>query len=265
MIINNKMTNNPVKKALIEKKLTLGTWIQLGHPGIAEIFANSGFDWIVADCEHTDIDIGCFYGLIRGVYGRGTVMLARVRENSTLEIRQALDAGAGGVIVPMVNSAEEAKNAVKAAKFPPDGIRGSAYFRANNWGIDAEAYAKYANSDIAVVVMIETKEAVENIEEILMVDGIDGIFIGSYDLSASYGIVGQIDHPIMKAAIAKVTEACKRKERAVGLLIIAPTEDSIKRAVDDGFTFIALGMDTIFLDHTCRSILATARNVINNR
>lgn len=259
------MINNPVKKALLEKKVTIGTWIQLGHPGIAEIFANSGFDWIVADCEHTDIDIGSFYALVRGVYGRGTVMFARVRENSTMAIRQVLDAGAGGVIVPMVNSAEEARNAVKAAKFPPDGIRGSAYFRANNWGIDAEAYAKDANRDIAVVVMIETKEAVENIDEILMVDGIDAIFIGSYDLSASYGIVGQIDHPIMKAAIKKVTEACKRKEKSIGLLIITPTEDSIKRAVDDGFTFIALGMDTIFLDHAGRSMLAVARNVLNNR
>lgn len=254
------MTNNPVRQALLERKLTLGTWIQLGHPGIAEIFANAGFDWIAADCEHTDIDVGNFTALARGAYGRGPVMMARAKENNTMAIRQVLDNGAGGVIVPLVNSAEEAKRVVQAAKFPPEGIRGYSYFRANNWGVEAASYAKNANMDIAVVVMIESKKAVENIDEILLVEGIDGIFIGPYDMSASYGIVGQLDNQIMKDAFKKVVEACERHEKSAGLHIIMPTEETIKRALEDGFTFIALGMDSILLDHTSRSLLKIARS-----
>ena len=256
------MTNNPVRKAILDRKLTLGTWIQLGHPGIAEIFANAGFDWIAADCEHTDIGIEGFTALARGAHGRGPAMMARVRENDTMAIRQVLDAGAAGVIVPLVNSADEAEKAVQSAKFPPEGIRGYAYFRANNWGVDAPEYAQNANRDIAVIVMIESAKSVENIDEILSVKGLDGIFIGPYDMSASYGIVGQLDHQIMKDAFKKVVAACKRHEKCAGLHIIVPTEESIKRAIDDGFTFIALGVDTIFLDHTARNFIKIARRSI---
>lgn len=258
------MTNNKVRKALLERKLTLGTWIQLGHPGVAEIFANAGFDWIAADCEHTDIDVANFTALARGAYGRGSVMLARVRENNIMAIRQVLDAGAGGVIVPLVNNAEEARNAVKAAKFPPEGIRGYAYFRGNNWGVDAAEYARNANRDIAVVVMIESKEAVENIDGILSVEGVDGIFIGPYDMSASYGIVGQLDHQIMKEAFRKINESCSRHQKTAGLHVIVPTEDSIRRAIDEGFTFIALGIDSLMIDHTSRNVLKTARSYVNS-
>ena len=259
---NTKQTaGNPVRKALLESKITIGTWMQIGHPGIAEVFANAGYDWIAADCEHTDIDIEVFTGIARGMYGRGSVPMARVRENDTLAIRQVLDAGAQGVIVPLVNSAEGAKKAVAAAKYPPEGVRGFAFCRVNNWGVDFDKYAKTANEDVAVVVMIESRQAVENIDEILAVDGVDGVFIGPYDMSGSYGITGQTSHPMIKDACRIVVEACKKHKKSAGLHIVIPEDESIKRAIEDGFTFIALGIDGVFLDKSARTAIQVAKEV----
>jgi len=242
------MVGNTVRKALIERKLTIGSWIQIGPPAVAEILANAGFDWIAADCEHTDIDIKGFTAI-----GRGAVPMIRVRENDTLAIRQALDLGAQGIIVPLVNTAEQAKKAVMAAKYPPQGIRGFCFSRMNNWGVDFDEYAKKANENIAVVVMIESKEAVENINEILEVKGVDGTFIGPYDMSGSYGVVGQIDHPLILDACKTVVKACNKHSKAAGLHIVKPTPESIEKAVEDGFTFIALGVDTVFLSQGART------------
>lgn len=247
------MVKNPVRKALIERKLTIGTWIQIGHPAVAEILANAGFDWIAADCEHTDIDIKGFAEVARGMHGRGAAPMVRVRENDTLAIRQVLDLGAQGVIVPLVNSAEEAKKAVQAAKYPPEGIRGFCFSRMNNWGVDFDDYARQANEDIAVVVMIESKQAVENIDEILEVEGLDGVFIGPYDMSGSYGVVGQTSHPILLEAYNTVVKACEKHNKSAGLHIVKPTSVSIKKALKEGFTFIALGVDVVFLNNGART------------
>jgi 2-keto-3-deoxy-L-rhamnonate aldolase RhmA len=250
---------NPVKRALSDRSVTFGTWIQIGHPGIAEVLANSGFDWIAADCEHGDIESQGFTNLIRGMYGRGPLPLVRVRENDTLVIRQVLDAGAQGIIVPLVNTAEQARKAVEAARFPPQGIRGFAFFRANDWGANFDEYAATANQNIAVVAMIESKEAVENIDDILAVDGIDGVFIGPYDMSGSYGVLGQISHPMMVEAFERVANACKRARKTAGLHIVLPSKEKIEQAIADGFTFIAVGMDNVFLDQGARSALQIAR------
>jgi len=249
---------NLVREALLERRVTFGTWIQLGHPGIAEILADIGFEWIAADCEHTDISTEGFMSLARGMYGRGPLPLARVRENDTLAIRQILDAGAQGVIVPLVNTAEDAARAVYAAKYPPEGIRGFAFCRANNWGSDFNSYVQEANNNTAVVVMVESKEAVENIKSILAVEGVDGVFIGPYDLSGSFGVTGQTSHPVILDAMRKVAEACKVRRKSAGIHIVKPNKDNIRLAVEDGFTFIALGMDTVFLDEAARNILETA-------
>ena len=222
-------TSNKARKALLTRQTTIGSWIQTGSEAVAEVLANAGFDWIAADIEHTDIDISGFQSIARGMYGRGAVPMARVRENDTLAIRQVLDAGAQGVIVPLINSAEEAKKAVQAAKYPPAGVRGFAFCRANNWGVDFDSYAKTANNDVAVVVMIESKEAVENIDKILEVQGVDGVFIGPYDMSGSYGITGQTSHATIKKACEKVSKACEKHGKSAGIHIVLPEEDSVKK------------------------------------
>jgi 2-keto-3-deoxy-L-rhamnonate aldolase RhmA len=259
------MIKNKVREALLEQKVTLGTWIQIGHSAIAEVFARAGYDWIAADCEHTDIDIEGFANLARGMYGRGTVPLARVRENDPMAIRQVLDAGAEGVIVPLVNTAEDARIAVRAAKYPPDGIRGFAFCRANNWGADFDQYTTMANKNVAVVVMIESREAVKNIDEILSVKGVDGVFIGPYDMSGSYGITGQTSHPNIKKACQIVVQSCKRHGKSAGIHIVKPTEDAICDAIEDGFTFIALGIDTVFLNEGGNKALRIARKAVGSR
>ena len=260
--MKNIVTRNPVRRALAEGKPSLGTWIQLGHPGVAEILANAGYDWIAADCEHTEIGIAEFAALARGMYGRGPLPLVRVRENDTLAIRQALDLGAMGVIVPLVNSAAEAERAVAAAKYPPRGVRGSAYVRANGYGRGFQDYSANANQDTLVMVMIESRQAVADIDAILAVDGVDGTFIGPVDLSASYGVPGQVDHPLVQEARRAVNAACAHAGKAPGLHLVAPTQAGIRSALDEGFTFIALGMDTVFLDQGAREALKLARSAV---
>jgi len=253
------MKPNPIRHALLQRQVTVGTWIQVGHAAVAEVLANTGFDWIAADCEHTDMGPAEFAAVARGMHGRGSVPLVRVRENDTLAIRQMLDMGALGVIVPLVNTPEEAEKAVRSAKYPPDGVRGFAFHRGNDWGVDFTDYAAQANDQIAVVVMIESKEAVENIDAILAVDGVDGVFIGPYDMSGSYGIPGQTSDPIIKNACTRVSEACAQAGKSAGIHVVIPTPEGIAEALANGFTFIAVGVDTIFLDQGARAALAVAR------
>jgi len=254
------MIKNPVRLALLERRVTIGTWIQIGHPASAEVLANAGFDWIAADMEHTDIDNAGFTGLARAMHGRGVAPLARVRENDTLAIRQVLDLGAQGVIVPLVHTAADAERAVSAAKYPPRGVRGFCFSRMNNWGSDFDAYRKTANDDIAVVVMIESRQGVENIYEILAVDGVDGVFIGPYDLSGSYGVPGQTAHEQVKVGCQRVLDACRAAGKAAGMHVVIPTPAAIAQALKDGFTFLALGVDTVFLNAGARDALACARS-----
>lgn len=248
-------TLNPVKKKLAEGRVSFGSWIQMGNATVAEILSQVGFDWIALDMEHTEIGIGEFVGAARAMEGRATLPMARVRENDTLAIRQVLDAGAWGVIVPLVNSAEEAERAVRAAKFPPRGIRGTAYFRANSYGLKFSEYMESANQESVVIAMIETKEAVAAIDSILSVEGLDGVFIGPYDLSLSFGIAGRTDDPVMVEARHQVLDACRHARKAAGIHVVQPTAETIRNIVDEGFTFIGLSMDTLFLDRLARQTL----------
>lgn len=255
------MEKYSVRQALLERRLTLGTWIQIGHPAVAEILAETGFDWIGIDMEHTDIDNAAFANLARAMHGRGVAPLARVRENDTLAIRQVLDLGAQGVIVPLVHTAEDAERAVAAAKYPPRGVRGYCFSRMNDWGKDFDAYAAQANDDIAVVVMIESKQGVENIDAILAVDGVDGVFIGPYDLSGSCGVPGQTGHDLVRAGCRRVLDACATAGKAAGLHVVIPAAEAIGKAQADGYTFLALGVDSVFLRRgaaDARTVMAAA-------
>lgn len=250
---------NPVREALLARTVTVGTWIQMGHAAVAEILAGAGYDWIAVDCEHTDIDVGGFTCVARGMHGRGAAPMARVRENDTLAIRQVLDAGAEGVIVPLVNSADDARRAVAAAKYPPLGVRGFCFSRMNDWGAAFDDYVRRANDDVAVVVMVESRQAVESIDEILSVEGVDGVFLGPYDLSGSYGCPGQTRSAVVREACAAVVAACARQGKSAGLHVVDPAPENVAGAIEGGFTFIAVGVDTVFLDQAARAGLAAAR------
>jgi 2-keto-3-deoxy-L-rhamnonate aldolase RhmA len=249
--------SNPVKKKLLEGRPSFGSWIQVPHPSVAEMLAAVGFDWLAVDMEHSDAGVSQYSDIIRGMYGRGPVPMARVQENDTLAIRRLLDAGAWGVIVPMINSAEEARKAVKAVKYPPGGIRGAGFARANDYGRGFDEYIK-ASEDVLVMAMCETKESVDNIEEIVATPGIDGIFMGPYDLSMSYGIPGKTNEPVMAAARKKVLEACKKAGKAPGLHHFTMTRESIKSILDEGFLFVALGVDAAFIQSGASAAFAAA-------
>jgi 2-keto-3-deoxy-L-rhamnonate aldolase RhmA len=253
---------NPVREALLQRKVSLGAWIQCGNAATAEIFARCGFDWVGVDCEHSDIDVALASDVFRGMQGSSVLPFARVRENDTLAIRQALDAGALGVIVPLVGSAEEAQRAVAAAKYPPLGIRGFGFARMNAWGMDFEEYVAAANDSVAVVVMIESKQGVENIESILAVDGVDGVFIGPYDLSGSYCLPGALGHDIVQQACKRVVEACESVGKSAGIHLVRPNAESIRKTLDDGFTFIALGIDGVFLTDGASNALKQAQEYL---
>jgi 2-keto-3-deoxy-L-rhamnonate aldolase RhmA len=241
------------KRALQERKPVVGTWLQINNATAAEVLANAGYDWISLDVEHTDIGIESLTSLLRGMHGRGAAPIARVTTNDVIEIRRSLDMGAAGVLVPFISSGEEARKAVTAAKYPPAGVRGYSFCRANEWGADFARNAEAANDETSVILMIESKEGAENIEDIVSVDGVDAVFIGPYDLSGSFGIPGQTDAAPVRAACGRVVRACEDAGKSVGLLLGDPKPNSIRRVVDDGYTLICIGIDTLFLDHAARA------------
>jgi len=226
-------------------RASIGSWCQIGHPANAEIVARAGFEWIAADCEHGEFEDGHIGSFCRAVRPFACEPMVRVQENAELPIRRALDLGASGVFVPLVNDPDQAARAVSAANYPPAGARGFAWKRANAWGADFEAYAR--EFDPVVIAMIESQEAVESIDGIMATPGVDGCLIGPYDMSGSYGVVGQTEHPDIREASRRVAEACRRHGKAAGQHIVAPTEEKIGAAVDQGYTLLALGMDTVFL------------------
>ena len=235
-----------IREKLEQGRTVIGSWLQTGNPVAAEILADAGFDFLAMDMEHTDSNEGEFTNFARAVQGK-TVPMARVRENNTIAIRRLMDCGAQGIIVPLVNNRIDAEMAVAAVKYPPEGVRGFAFVRANGWGEQFDMYAKTANAQSTVIVMIESREAVGNIDDILSVAGVDGVLIGPYDLSGSYGVVGQTSHPLVEEGKRVVLEACKRHGKAAGQHIVLPTQENVAWAIAEGYTFLALGMDTVFL------------------
>ena len=231
--------------------------MQIGHPAVAEVLAGSGFKWIVVDIEHSDIGLSTMTNIFRAMDKQSCVPLARVRDNDCLAIRQVLDMGARGVIVPLVNTADQARQAVASALYPPAGKRGFAFCRSNEWGINFDASVAKANQDIAVLVMIESKQGVENIDEILAVEGLDGVLIGPYDLSGSYGVVGQLQHPTVTQAIERIISAAHRLKKAVGLHVVNTHSEAIDHAMASGFNFLVLGMDDVFIHQGARDVIKT--------
>ncbi|MDR2675045.1 MAG: hypothetical protein LBC18_09290 [Opitutaceae bacterium] len=248
-----------LRKALDEKEPVIGSWIQTSSPTCAEILANAGFAWLGIDCEHTAVGIQGVESIARAIHGRNTALLVRVSRADTIEIRQCLDVGAAGVIVPMVETAAQARTAVAAAKYPPDGVRGYCFGRMNDWGSSFDEYATTANKSVVVIAMIETRTGVDNIGEILAVQGIDGIFIGPYDMSGSYGVPGQTQHPYLKKAYESLVEACRRHGKVAGQHIVNSTREKLNEAVALGYTFICLDADIIMVNRSAQESIATAR------
>jgi len=252
---------NKFRRALLERVPTFGAWQQLGHPGVTEILANIGFDWICIDLEHGAIDLETMTNLFRTMEAYDCVPVARLPLNDPVWIHRTLDAGAQGLIIPMIKTAEEAEAAVSEAKFPPRGRRGFGYSRANRHGANFEGYCATANEEIAMVMQIEHKDAIQNLDAILAVDGVDGLFIGPLDLSGSLGVTGQMKHPDVVAALRLHLEACQRHGCSAGMHVVTPNEDSIRESIEAGYTMIALGLDNTFLMDAASKAFSMARSI----
>jgi 2-keto-3-deoxy-L-rhamnonate aldolase RhmA len=250
---------NKLRQACLDRAISLGTWMQIGHPAPAEVFAGAGFDWVAVDLEHGIIDLESTGAIFRALSAFDCTPVARLPLNDPIWIHRTLDAGAQGLIIPMVKTAEEAEAAIAAAKYPPRGERGYGYSRANLHGINFSAYAESANDDVAMIMQIEHKDAIPNLDAILAVDGVDALFIGPYDLSGSMGMPGNFEAPEMKAALDEYLAACGRAGKSAGTHIVRPTDQNIRASVEDGYTLMALGLDTVFIEEGSRAALRAAR------
>jgi len=244
------------------QKVVPGTWVQIPSPSICEIASTQNLDWLAVDMEHTEISYESLTNMFRGLKGSKTAPFVRVRENSPLDIRRALDVGALGIIVPLIDTAEETKKAVSYCKYPPQGCRGHAFCRANDWGLNFTKYADKANDEICVFVMIESHVAVDNIDSILSTEGLDGIFIGPYDMSASYGVPGDVSNKLVTDGCNKVLNACKKYNKIAGIHIVNPNPVIIKENIEKGFQFIAIGIDTLFLTQGFSDIVSTVESIL---
>ena len=249
-----------LKSKLVEGQVTVGSWLTLAHPAIAEIMSRAGFDWLTIDLEHSVITIREAEEIIRVVELLGVIPLARLSANDPVQIKRVMDAGAHGVIVPMVNSIADAEAAVEAVRYPPMGKRGVGLARAQGYGSSFERYREWVNQESVVVVQVEHIEAVGNLEAILSVEGVDGFIVGPYDLSGSLGVPGQFDHPSMKKSMERIRTVGLASGKAFGIHIIEPNVKELRQRVDEGYNFLAYSLDIRMLDRACRSGLDAVRS-----
>ena len=256
-----------IKDLFRDGKISIGSWMSMAHVSIAEILASAGYDWVVIETEHTAIDVSEVLRLIVAIEGRGSVPLVRLAWNDPIQAKAVMDSGAAGVLVPMVNSKADAELAVQNIKYPPMGSRGVGLARAQGYGVTLNEYVRNANRDSLLMVQIEHIDAVKNIDEILSVPGVDGTFIGPYDLSLSMGLVGQLDHPDVETAKQRVLEATNARGLVPGIHLVHPDTavDELKNCANLGYRFIALGTDILFLGDSCRSLQAVARSIIEGQ
>jgi 2-keto-3-deoxy-L-rhamnonate aldolase RhmA len=234
----------------------IGTMVTLAAPAVVEVLAEVGLGWLFLDAEHGPLETGELQGLLHAA-GDRIPCLVRVPAAGEVPIKKALDLGAAGVIVPQVNTPEQAQDVVRFCRYPPEGARGVGIARAHGYGLRFQQYVATANAQTAVVVQAEHIQAVENIERIVAVPGIDAVLVGPYDLSASLGRMGDIEHPSVREAIAHVTSTCRLAGIPVG--IFGVTAAAIRPYIENGYTLIVAGVDTLMLGHAAKGILTELR------
>lgn len=244
-----------LKDKLLGKELTVGSWITLAHPAIAEIMARAGFDWLAVDLEHSVITVREAEELIRVIDLCGVVPLVRLSANDPVQIKRVMDAGAHGVLVPMVNSRADAEVAVSAVYYPLKGTRGVGLARAQGYGAAFQLYREWLETQAVVIVQVEHIDAVNNLDAILSTPGVDGYIIGPYDLSASMGLAGQFAHPDMVNAIQRIKKVGADLGKPGCIHIIEPDLIQLEERISEGFKFIAYSLDIRMLDVACRTVL----------
>jgi 4-hydroxy-2-oxoheptanedioate aldolase len=249
---------NFIRQRVLNQELLFGLIAHLGSSLTVEMIGHYGYDWSWIDGEH---GMGGFTDLVHQLQAaRATTAapIVRVVWNDFPLIKRVLDNGAAGVIVPWINSAEQAEQVVRAVRYPPQGIRGVArLFPANAFGSEFDDYFEKANANLLTVVQVETREALNNADAIAAVDGVDVLMVGPTDLSTSIGIFGQFTNPVLWEAFARVAQACKAHGKSAGILL--PALNDVDRLVELGYRFIATGADGSLLANAMRANLQRCR------
>jgi 2-dehydro-3-deoxyglucarate aldolase/4-hydroxy-2-oxoheptanedioate aldolase len=237
---------------LRHRESLIGTMLTLPAPAVAEMCADAGFDWLFVEMEHGALDLHDIEHIAQAV-GERCACVVRVPSNDRVWIGKILDLGVSGIIVPQVNSADEAARAVSAAKYPPQGTRGVGMGRASRYGAQLNEYLAQANDETAVIVQIEHADAVKNVERIAQVAGVDAFMIGPFDLSGSYGKPGRIGDDDVQAAIAKARTTAFAHQLSVS--VFCPTIEQARRARAEGYNLMLVGADNLFLGSALRGVL----------
>lgn len=232
---------NQFRKDLIAGKQLIGCWCSLASPITTEVLGLAGFDWLLLDGEHSPNDVLSFVPQLMALKDSPSAPVVRPQWNDTVQIKRLLDAGFHNFLIPFVQSADDARAAVAATRYPPQGVRGLSVSQRNNRYGTVKDYFKVVNDNIAVMVQIENMTGVEAIDEICGVEGVDGVFIGPGDLSATMGYIGNPAHPEVQAVIARICASAKAHGTPVGIL--APAEADARRYLEMGISFVAVGSD----------------------
>ena len=249
--MNRRAKIQEIRKKLSDGKCSIGSWMQIPHPSIAEIMGQAGYDWVAVDMEHGAISVHQLPDLFRALELGNTLPLVRLAHGHSKDCKQALDAGAGGVIVPMIKSADQLRKVRDATRWPPSGNRGVAFSRANLFGKNFNEYIKEAKQPL-LIAMIEHINAINELDDILKVDGLDAILIGPYDLSTSMNLTAQFDHPEFAKAIRDIKSKSESANIPCGIHVVSPSVDDLKEKIDDNYRFIAYSIDSVILTNFLR-------------
>jgi 2-dehydro-3-deoxyglucarate aldolase len=247
--MNRQTAIDAIRQRLRKGNPSIGSWIQIPHASVAEIMGQAGYDWVAVDLEHGSVGVAQLPDLFRALELGSTLPLVRLAQGHPKDCKEALDAGAGGVIVPAVMSAAQLTEVRDACRWPPAGTRGVGFSRANLFGKNFQPYAQEAQAPL-LIAMIEHVRAIDELAEIVGVEGLDAIFIGPYDLSASMGLTAQFEHPDFQAALERIRSIAQDARMPSGVHVVAPSTHELKQRLEQGYRFIAYSIDAVFLNHS---------------
>lgn len=257
-----KAQRRELRARLAGRERILGAWTSFGHPSITEIFAASGVDFVGIDLEHGTISQEQAQRIIAAAQAGGAACLPRIASHNGEQIKQVLDSGADGIIVPNVRTVAEMERILAWAKYAPEGERSFGVGRAQGYGFEFDAYVRAWNARSVVILQIESVEGVENVDRLIAPKAVDGIMVGPYDISGSLGVPGQLAHPRVTAACRRVIERCRRLGKACGTQVVEPTPERVEAAFREGYTFVVLASDVFILwkwAERMRALIASAR------
>ena len=249
--MNKLIAINAIREKLKAGGHSIGSWMQIPHASVAEIMGAAGYDWVAVDMEHGSISVHQLPDLFRALELGNTLPLVRLAQGHSKDCKQALDAGAAGAIVPMVESAEQLIAVRDACRWPPAGLRGVGFSRANLFGKNFNDYSVDAQAPL-LVAMIEHYRAFSELDSILAVDGLDAVLIGPYDLSASMGLTAEFDHPDFLAIMERIRKVAAEKGIPVGVHVVDPSPKQLNQRLDDGYQFLAYSIDAVMLNNVAR-------------